>query len=235
MVIARSGLPFRHRRGQLDRQLALPHQNADQRVQHRFGQRVAQERRIDAVARRIALGDHPAVVQHDHGLGAPIWRPIGLGEGAVERRGEARIARCHDIRTGDLRQDRYALRLDRVPRRWRERVVARHQAAEIVAIGRAALEAASEGRAHRPLRRVDLVPDGPIDQPHHGHCLKGVGVDAVRRLAGAEGSQAEEAADGAGRHPDRGAWAGGAGGEAGRGGDEDQLAQDRSHDECSRC
>ena len=40
--------------------------------------------RVDAVARRVALGDHPAVT-HDHDrLGAALRRPGVLGEGAIE-------------------------------------------------------------------------------------------------------------------------------------------------------
>ena len=65
-----SAAPFRNRRGHRGRDEALLREDADQRIDHRLGHGEAEQRRIDANSVRITLGNHLAVVHHDHRLGS---------------------------------------------------------------------------------------------------------------------------------------------------------------------
>src|SRR5882724_7722484 len=67
------------------RELALTHQDSDQRRDHRLGRGEAEDRRIDAVTVRVTFGDDAAIPDHDDGLGATEWRLGSLGKRAVER------------------------------------------------------------------------------------------------------------------------------------------------------
>ena len=108
--------PFRYRRRHRGRDQALLRQDADQRVDHGFGHGKAGQRRVDADAGRIALGNHLAVVDHDHRLGPAERRRRGLLEGVIERRLQRRIRWFDHVGTGNLGEQRRRLRSS-APRR----------------------------------------------------------------------------------------------------------------------
>ena len=146
--------PFRYRRGHRGRHEALLGQHPDQGIDHRLGHGKAEQRRVDADAAGVALGDHLAVMHHDHRLGAPERRLGRLLEGMIERGLQCGIGRRHDIGAGNLAQQRRRFRhlecvdvaLEDI---WLLRSVPQH-AAEPFMIDSAAAK-------HPRRRRIDLI------------------------------------------------------------------------------
>ena len=131
-----SAAPFRNRRRHRGRDKALLGEDADQRVDHRLGHGEAEQRRIDADAGRITLGDHLAVVNHDDRLGAAERRRRRLLEGMIERRLQRRIGWFDHSGAGNLGKQRRRLRLQRLDVALQE-------------IGLLSLRAARRSRARR--------------------------------------------------------------------------------------
>ena len=152
--IARIG-PGGDRRRPVERELALPHQDADQGVGHRLGGRPAHHLRVDAIARRIALGDHPAVVHDHHRLGVAIGRRGVLGEGPVEGLLQGRLAGFDHLAAGDVGQQGRCRRRRRQGDR-RRRLAVQHQAAQ-----RAAIDGAGLGQAGKARRHLAACGDRP--------------------------------------------------------------------------
>ncbi len=101
-------LPFRHRDRPLDREPALLHQNADQRVGDRFGHRPAEEGRVRSEPLGIALGDDVPIAHDDDGPGASRPFGIGFGKGPIEH-GAQRVVRRNggidSLARSDMRRD----------------------------------------------------------------------------------------------------------------------------------
>ena len=192
-------LPRRDRRRPVERQLALAHENADQRRDHRLGRGEAEDRRVDANALRIALGDDAAVLDHDDRLGVAERRRRGLGEGAIERGGKLRRRGRNHRWPGDLRQQRRLRFVCRRQRARRPRVAVIEIAAETLAIDGVA--AAEAEQRHRDVlaRAIDLVVDRPGDQAGARHRRGRLGEDPFRIEAGDESLRAEDVGDEAGR------------------------------------
>ena len=106
--------PFRNRRGHRGRDEALQGEDADQRVDHGLGHGEAEQRRVDADARRIALGDHLTVVNHDDRLGLAERRRCGLLEGVIEHRLQRRIGWLHHGGPGNFVKQGRRLRFQRL-------------------------------------------------------------------------------------------------------------------------
>ena len=79
-------------------------QDADQGVDHGFGQGEAEQRRIDADAGRHNVRQSRAGMHHDHRLGSPNGGRGGLLEGMIERGFQGGIGWLHNTGAGDLRQ-----------------------------------------------------------------------------------------------------------------------------------
>ena len=208
--------PFRYRRGHRGRDKALLGQHPDQGIDHRFGHGKAEQRRVDADAAGVALGDHLAVMHHDHRLGAPERRLGRLLEGVIERGLQCGIGRRHDIGAGNLAQQRRRFRyLQCVDVALEDirllRSVPQH-AAEPFMIDSAAAEH-SRGRCiDRPGRAVDLelqqrahaAQRGTLDGfREHGLRIEpgneGLGADTVRDHAGGDADRAIGTEDDASR------------------------------------
>ena len=102
--VARIGriAPGGDRRRHRQREPALPHQDADERVGDRLGHRPAEHGRVDPVAGRVALGHDAAVVQHDHRLRAATRPGLRLGERAIEGGAQLRVGRLDHRRARDV-------------------------------------------------------------------------------------------------------------------------------------
>ncbi len=139
--------PGGDRRGPFERKLALLRQDADQGVGHGLGGRPAHDLRVDAVARRIALGDHPAVAHHDHGLGVAIGRCARSQRRRDRARALGRPAGLDDLRAGNAGSSGRA-RACAASARRRGRLVVQHQAAQRAAVDGAGLGDAGEAGRH---------------------------------------------------------------------------------------
>ena len=102
-------LPGRHRRRFIDGKFALANQNAGQGRDHRFGRGIAEDRRIDAIAGRVALRDDVAILDDHDRLGVAERQLLGLGKRAIERTLQIRIRWLDHRSSGDLGQQRALL------------------------------------------------------------------------------------------------------------------------------
>jgi hypothetical protein len=186
----------RHRLVQLQR--ALAHNDARERRHHRLGGGEAEQRRVDADAVGIALGDDAAVLHHHDGAGVARRCPVRLGEGTVERGGELRRVRRHQRSAGDLRRQRLHVGL------WQRDVddgaaVIEIAAQPFTAIHGAAL--ADPEQRHRDIlaRMVDAIVERPGNQADARHRRRRLGEHAGGIEAGDEGLGANDVGDVSGR------------------------------------
>ena len=219
-------LPLGHRRRAIDREPALAHQHADQRVRHRLAHRVAVPRRARPDARRIALADDAAAMHHDHRVRV-ARRPFArLGEGGIDGGADARVGGV------DRRGAGIALvGVDGRRRRQRcigGRVAAQQQAAEPVAVHGAALEAAGDCRGDLAARAIDVVAQRPVDEPHAGFGAHLFAIRLVGVAAGQEHGRAQGVAHGTRGDPHRAPRrrVGAAGERRERGDDEQETRKD---------
>jgi hypothetical protein len=189
--------PGGDRRGAFKGDLALAGEDADQGVGDGLGGRPAHDLGVDAIARSIPLGDHPAVAHHHHSLGIAIGRCGVLGEGAIERLLQRGLGGLDDRRTGDVRQQGGCRRVWR-QRDRRGRLALQDQAAQRAAIDGAGLGDAGEARRHLLALAIDLV----AGQEAHGREDGGDGfaVELFGLDLRDEGGGTELVADVAGRH-----------------------------------
>ena len=234
-MIERDGTPWivgalprcnRHRLVQLQR--ALAHEDAGERRDHRFGGGESEQRRIDADAVGITLGND-ATILHDHDRPRMARRRlVRLGKGAVERGSQLRRLRRDDGWTGDVRQQR------RLCIGCRHRDVGDRPAViEIAAEALAAVDGVAPAQAEQRhgdvlARAIDAIVERPGDQPGAGHRRHGLGEHARGVEAGDEGLGADHVGDEAGRDFWHVAGAGGRQREraesGGAGEDEDEIS-----------
>ncbi len=161
---ARIAAPLRHRCAHGDVDPALARQDAEQRVDHRLGDRMSRQLRRDAVALRIALGNDAAVLHDDHRRGDAGRRARSLGEGGIDRGFQRGVVRLHRFGGRNRAEKRWVCRrrLDRFGQR-----AAEHQrATAALAINRARGERARDGAAHVLAVTVDVGRERPGDGAH---------------------------------------------------------------------
>ena len=194
-------LPGGDGRRLIERQHSLAHENPCQRRHHRFGRGEAEDRRIDAIAIRIAFADDTSIPDHHDRLGAAEWRLFRLGESAVECCGKLRGLRRDNRRSGDLGQSRlrrFAFR--RGQRDIRDRAAVIEIATETFAIDGVAAAEAQQRHHHIPARPVDPVIQRPGDQADAGHRRGRVRENSCGILSGNECLRAENIGDKTCRH-----------------------------------
>jgi hypothetical protein len=190
-------LPRRDRGRFIDVEFALANKNACQCRGHRFGRGIAKDRRVDAIARRIALRNDVAVLNDDDRRGVAERRLLRLREGAIERALEVRIGGLDRRRSGDLGQQ-CALRL---ASRWRQRDIGLaldDVTPQTLAIDGTALSAAKQRCCHLLGFAIDVVAERPGDQPDTGHRLHGFGIDLIGINSRHEGRRTQSMRDEAG-------------------------------------